>query len=314
MEPVITAKVIETVQKVYETAKKIEKVVNVSKEMKSVAESEGKDQLDASTKLVSEGKNLIKNETGKNGEKPKLDNQGGTNKDISSTLKENSSLINGPEPGIKGEKINLWGEGIPTKIGEDEADKEVFCPKFPEKEGNLLSSNNSIVEEKSVKASSEVDKGLEPETTEKRLLPKSGGYWEGVEGDSKFVSDDNVIPKDRNHSNPDGLPWAKIKEKFGFDGITFRDGYPDFSPVSKGEVEIDNFTTERYGSGGNFDQAYKKLAEQRGCTPEEVRQWVKENNYTWHEMQDCKTMQKVPQEVHGNITHKGGISILKNAQ
>ena len=314
MEPVITAKVIETAQKVYETAKKIEKVVNVSKEMKSVAESEGKDQLDASTKLVSEGKNLINNETGKNGEKHKLDNQGGTNKDISSTLKENSSLINSPEPGIKGEKINLWGEGIPTKIRGDEVDKEVFCPKFPEKKGDLSSSNNGMVEGKSVESSSEVDKGPELETTEKRLLPKSGGYWEGVEGDSKFVPDDNVISKDRNHSNPDGLSWAIIKEKFGFDGIIFRDGYPDFSPVSKGEVEIDNFTTERYGSGGNFDQAYKKLAEQRGCTPEEVRQWVKENNYTWHEMQDCKTMQKVPHEVHGNITHKGGISILKNAQ
>lgn len=314
MEAVISAKVIETAQKVYETAKKIEKVVNVSQEMKSVAESEGKDQIDASTKLASEGKNLINNEAGKTGEKPKLDDHGPLNKDIPLTSKENSSLINAPESEIKTEKVNLWGEGIPTRIGETEVNNEVFCPRLPEKEGNLLSSNNSIVEEKSVKASSEVDKGPELETTEKRLLPKSGGYWEGVEGDSKFVPDDNVIPKDRNHSNPDGLSWAKIKEKFGFDGIIFRDGYPDFSPVSKGEVEIDNFTTERYGSGGNFDQAYKKLAEQRGCTPEEVRQWVKENNYTWHEMQDCKTMQKVPHEVHGNITHKGGISILKNAQ
>jgi hypothetical protein len=84
--------------------------------------------------------------------------------------------------------------------------------------------------------------------------------------------------------------------------------------VSKGDVEIDNFTTERYGSGGNFDQADKKLAEQRGCTAEEVRQWRIDNNYTWHEMQDCKTMQKVPREVHGNIPHDGGISKLKNAE
>lgn len=94
--------------------------------------------------------------------------------------------------------------------------------------------------------------------------------------------------------------------------MKFKDGYPDFSEVSKGEVEIDNFTTERYGVGGNFDQADRKLAAQRGCSVEEVRQWRIDNNYTWHEMQDCKTMQKVPREVHGNIPHDGGISKLKN--
>ena len=93
--------------------------------------------------------------------------------------------------------------------------------------------------------------------------------------------------------------------------MKFKDGYPDFSEVSKGEVEIDNFTTERYGAGGNFDQADRKLAAQQGCSVEEVRQWRIDNNYTWHEMQDCKTMQKVLREVHGNIPHDGGISKLK---
>lgn len=55
-----------------------------------------------------------------------------------------------------------------------------------------------------------------------------------------------------------------------------------------------------------FDQADEKLADQRGCTPEEVAKWREENKYTWHECKDCKTMQKVPTEVHGNISHSGG--------
>ena len=51
---------------------------------------------------------------------------------------------------------------------------------------------------------------------------------------------------------------------------------------------------------------------ERGCTKEEVRQWRAENNYTWHERSDCKTMDKVPREVHGNVAHSGGISKMRN--
>ena len=174
--------------------------------------------------------------------------------------------------------------------------------------------NKAKEEKKSAEMSSKLVERPEPEAPEKHRCPRSDGHWEGTEGNSKFVPDDNVIPRDRNYSNPDGLTWGEIKEKYGIDGVPFKDGYPDFSEVSKGDVEIDNFTTERYGSGGNFDQADQKLAEQRGCTAEEVRQWRIDNNYTWHEMQDCKTMQKVPREVHGNIPHDGGISKLKNAE
>lgn len=41
---------------------------------------------------------------------------------------------------------------------------------------------------------------------------------------------------------------------------------------------------------------------------------MKENKYTWHEKSDCKTMQKVPTEVHGNVRHEGGISEIKSQQ
>lgn len=139
-------------------------------------------------------------------------------------------------------------------------------------------------------------------------LPRSGGDWDGEEGNSNFTPDDDVIPGDRNGTNPEGKSWEEIKKENNFDSIPFHDGEPDFSEVSKGNVEISDFTDDR---SSNFDQADEKLAEQRGCTPEEVAQWRKENRFTWHECADCKTMQKVPTEVHGNIPHSGGVSRYK---
>ena len=31
----------------------------------------------------------------------------------------------------------------------------------------------------------------------------------------------------------------------------------------------------------------------------------------YHERQDCRTMQKVPNEIHGNLPHRGGVSVIK---
>lgn len=140
-----------------------------------------------------------------------------------------------------------------------------------------------------------------------------GGTWDGLRGNSKWYPAHDEIPKNPK-TNPDGLVWGEIFDKYGIDGIVFEDGEPDFSVASKGTVEIDNFSENRYGKGGNFDQACEKLAGQRGCTKEEVKAWMRENKYTWHERSDCKTMDKVPTEVHGNIRHEGGISEVKSLQ
>lgn len=140
-------------------------------------------------------------------------------------------------------------------------------------------------------------------------FPRSGGEWSGEPGNSEWEPDSDTIPGDRNGTNPDDKTWKEIKNQYDFDTISFEDGRPDFSEVSKGNVEIENFSDNRRK---NFVQADEKLAEQKGCQPSEVRQWRTENKYTWHEESDCKTMRKVPSEVHGNIPHDGGISEMKN--
>ena len=139
----------------------------------------------------------------------------------------------------------------------------------------------------------------------KGILPRNGGSWEGNPGGSEWKPNPNVEPGDRNGTNPEHKSWDEIMKEYDFESIPFNEGQPDFSEVSKGEVEIDDFTDDR---DSNFDQADERLAEQKGCTPEEVAQWREEHRYTWHECRDCRTMQKVPTEVHGNISHSGGVS------
>ncbi len=143
--------------------------------------------------------------------------------------------------------------------------------------------------------------------------PENNGSWGGERGDSIWIPDGDYTPpekgKDKPYSNPDNLPWSEILKKYGIEGIPFKDGFPDFSAISKGTVEIEGFETGGNAEKNrNFNKAYVALAEQRGCSPDDVKKWMKENNYTWHECEDKKTMQKVPNEVHANVPHDGGRS------
>ena len=151
---------------------------------------------------------------------------------------------------------------------------------------------------------------VSPESYTFSLVPRSGGKWEGVEGNSRWRPDPEVVPGDRNGTNPEQQTWGDILSEYNIDSIPFKDGNPDFSEISRGTVEIDDFTDDR---ATNFAQADEKLAEQRGCSPEEVAKWRKENHCTWHELNDQRTMELVPTKVHGNIPHSGGISEYKSS-
>lgn len=145
------------------------------------------------------------------------------------------------------------------------------------------------------------------------VLPANNGKWSGEKGNSTWIPDREVIPDPENGKggNPDKLTWKEILEKYSIDGIEFKDGEPDFSPVKEAEVKIGDFTTDRYR---NFAQADQKLAEEKGVSPREIREWREKDGLTWHECKDCKTMQLVPTEVHNNVSHEGGISVKKQEQ
>ena len=145
--------------------------------------------------------------------------------------------------------------------------------------------------------------------------PENNGKWSGEAGNSKWIPDGDYIPPeksknpDKPYSNPDNLTWKEILNKYGIAGVSFKNGFPDFSEISKGTVEIDGFETGgNTEKNRNFKKADIELAKQKNCSPEDVKKWREENNYTWHECEDKKTMQKVPNEVHANVPHDGGRS------
>ncbi|SIE28360.1 Uncharacterised protein [Mycobacteroides abscessus subsp. abscessus] len=123
--------------------------------------------------------------------------------------------------------------------------------------------------------------------------PINNGQWEGERGESKWISHN---PEVNQHLNDAGV-----------DGIHYGNARPDFSPVTKGEVEIPNMTTNREW---NFKVSDKLLADQWGVSPQDVLNWRKENGYSWHEEPDMKTMQLVPTIVNGRLGHIGGIGEL----
>ncbi|MGG0656875.1 HNH endonuclease [Rummeliibacillus pycnus] len=120
----------------------------------------------------------------------------------------------------------------------------------------------------------------------------------------------------------------KILDKAGIDGIEYKNAVPDFSPVSKAQLEIDHMnggTGSRNGNRArrsNFAQANEKLAEQLNKSPELAKQFVMTpgniragnieeyrlaNNLTWHELNDGKTMQLVPSVINSKFGHLGGV-------
>jgi len=145
-------------------------------------------------------------------------------------------------------------------------------------------------------------------------LPRENGEWSGERGDSTWKPDREMIPQKFNENNK---TWGEILDSYKTDGIKFKDGEPDFLPVSKETVKIDDFSPER---NQNKTQADENLAKQwndenkdaKQWSPHDIKDYRKENDLTWHERSDMKTIDLVPQEVHGNISHRGGISVIKD--
>ena len=168
-----------------------------------------------------------------------------------------------------------------------------------------LSKNDDILSDR------ELSKSVESYS---KTLPRTGGEWTGEVGNSKWIPDKDYIPENRNYSNLEGKTAGELFQKHGIDGIPFKNGEPDFSEISKGTVEIDIFSDCRYGIGGNFDQADEKLALERNCSKQEIKEWREGNQYTWHERSDCRTMDLVPRDIHNWLPHSGGISTYKKIQ
>lgn len=125
--------------------------------------------------------------------------------------------------------------------------------------------------------------------------PVNNGHWVGERGESQWVS-----------QNPE---VNQFLHEAGVDGIHYENGRPDFGPVTKGEVQIEDMGLNR---DKNFAKADRLMADEWGVTRQDVAQWRKDNHYSWHEEPDLKTMQLVPTIVNERLGHVGGIGEIKS--
>lgn len=150
--------------------------------------------------------------------------------------------------------------------------------------------------------------------------PKSHGHWTGEECNSVWIPDDDYTPPNKSYSNLHGLTWRDIKLKHGFTGLRCDRGRFRFDEIAWHKVILPNFAELVSSSDREalHETAFAQLARQLCMTVEEVKA-IKESardhtpmgqkNLVWHEDVDCRTLYLVPQEIHGNIPHFGGIAM-----
>lgn len=198
---------------------------------------------------------------------------------------------------------------------------------------SLKPSEEAIVRE--LEENGEIDvqlsgeNGDEPKQGDLHLPTEKTGRFLGEKGNSEFM--------------PNSKTALEKMIEYGKNTVEYKDGYPDFSPFTehntefgklKCEVEIPHMTDQRenpsweYGRRprgtahnpnndlGNFAQADNALLLKMqelnpNATVNDVVQFRKDNQLTWHECADGKTMQLVPQAIHDACRHSGGVSEMK---
>lgn len=178
--------------------------------------------------------------------------------------------------------------------------------------------NESIDPDKLIRSS--VESCDYPSSYKERLdrtpsIKNPNGKWSGDRGESMFI--------------PTADRVREILRNKGLEGINYKDGIPDFNPISEAKVTIQGMSQHRLSQMGengerivgNYEKADTECAkawnlEQRDgkddWTHQDVKKWREANEYTWHEHNDMKTCSLVPTEVHKVCSHLGGVSEIKN--
>lgn len=167
--------------------------------------------------------------------------------------------------------------------------------------------------------SSNLIKDLVNQNVTKAHLP-SDGHWENSDeiGNSKFIIDDTADVK-WNKNGKHSCTGAELKkwmqDNYAVSSVKYDHNEPDFSPFSDkkiGDVIVEKMGVSRTGENGTFSYAEEIAAEKMNCSVPEVRQYMKDNELTWHECADRHTIMAVPTRINAAFKHSGGISVQKS--
>jgi len=150
-----------------------------------------------------------------------------------------------------------------------------------------------------------------------KRTPISYGYWTGERGNSKFVVTDEGIEKYLQNGgfkdiNSDREIIKSLFKKYRINGIKYKNGIPDFSPVCEFSTKITEPLTGEFEN--NWPVLHKILAEamskkkylgKKDWTNKDVKDYVSKNWLVLHESIDGK-VQLVHSYLHnGLFTHCG---------
>lgn len=155
------------------------------------------------------------------------------------------------------------------------------------------------------------------------VIPKAHGEWADAEhpGNSAFELDDTAAITYRNKAKQryESISGAELKEwmkeNYGVTSVDYEGNEPNFTPFEDpvlGHAELEDFSIHRDQKEGTFFQARKIVSERTGMSTAEIDQYMRENNLTWHECGDCKTVRAVPTVINTAFKHTGGISIERS--
>ena len=188
---------------------------------------------------------------------------------------------------------------------------------------------------------------LEENVTEQKLPSARRVEWseEGTPGESSCrLREDAELKIHDKASNSDitytGKEFAEhMKEVYGTDIVNYSHREPDFTPfeheftnekinelmqrkyglewensegTSEGHVQLEHMDTKR--NGGTFSQASNIIAERLGISREDVDDYMKFNNLTWHECGDRHTVRAIPSEINQVFGHTGGIGLQQDVE
>jgi hypothetical protein len=177
-------------------------------------------------------------------------------------------------------------------------------------------------------------------------IPRSGGRWANPnkEGDCEWLPDLDAMPEKYNYIPPKTwrqilameIDWLKTERdakrlmsdahrvalintytrmQSGKQGVPYIGGKPDMSALSMGTVQIENFSSERQGSEGNFKKAEVKFGEKMGMSANQFAANIMgKHESTLHERIDTKTIDLMSRYIHHNLEHEGGIAEQKRLE
>ena len=244
-------------------------------------------------------------------------------------------------------------EDIPEELEEEEEvpeeiEEEEEVPEELEEEEEApeeLEEETELPEE--LKIEDIMRDVLEENVTEQKLPSARRVEWleEGAPGEGSCrLREDSELKIHDKASNSDitytGKEFAEhMKEAYGTDIVNYSHREPDFTPfeheftnekinefmqqkygsewensegTSEGHVQLEHMDTKR--NGGTFSQASDIIAERLGISREDVDDYMKSNNLTWHECGDRHTVRAIPSEINQVFGHTGGIGLQQDVE